>query len=450
MLKDDTVRVSVLLGAALVLAVSAVILAWAANPEPAAAAGSDIYLPICMRSFAGPFPDPPTVAPATQEPDTATPTEAVGPTEPPSPTPLPSPTPSPTPLGPPIAHAEDDTIILQIGRTSTGGPGAVWEEMNGTPWFTLYGDGRVIAGRKMNDVTKPLFEGHVDEETIQGWLGELVYGVGFLELQEDYVHGFEAKPEVHIYLDTEADKHRVSLRGFPYFERRGAPDYPEDEASLKRLTSFVRTLEASLQAELGDVVAQPFEPECFTVLAQDNRHSPILPDPPKWEHSLSIMPIARAAPTAASNYVDRVVGHKFVDGELGASVQAYIVPIAEYWFPLENRAAEFVVGARHHTAGARKEVPGGSLFLPNNVNDGRGWFWYRRDAGSGSCPSLPYRQRGRGLDMAPIPARSETPSLVLSETLPWLADTRPVEALLQQLGSQVPGDPRPLRPALRP
>jgi len=94
-----------------------------------------------------------------------------------------------------------------------------------------------------------------------------------------------------------------------------------------------------------------------------------------------------------------VVGHRFVDTETGLEVQSLTIPLATQWFSFYKRAMEFKAGSRPHAVGARREVPGGSMFLPQMPNAG-GWaggvdirrsYWYRRDAGSGSCPSLPYR-----------------------------------------------------------
>ena len=405
----------------LVVAVSSLAALYAAlgqqSPVAEAQAGDErAYLPLVMRRFEGPFPKapagattvpeptadatagatagttaaatamtappttaPPTTAPTTAEPGTAEPTATGGPT------------PAPTAAGEAVRFPRNpDAIILQIGRTDTAQTTQVFEEMNGTPWFTLYGDGRVIAGRELFDNLQPLYVGTVDEDTLQRWLQRLTHDVGFHGLGTDYHHPRAATPEVHVFLFTNAGAKRVSLRSFKQFEQLGVPETVPEAERVQALVAFVRALEAELTAGAAPPSATPFAPDCYTVLAQQMYGFEHLTSQFKpWSHSLNVRTVAQAAPTAASNYIGRVVGHRFVNGELGREIQAVVEPQWLHWFPLESRGAPFSIGGRPYVVGARQEVPGGSRFLPNEGFDTRGSFWYRRDPGSGACPGLP-------------------------------------------------------------
>jgi hypothetical protein len=375
----------------------------------ARADGPPIFMPVSVRHFDGPFapaetagPGAPTAA-ATTVP-TARPTE--GPTDVPADTPTPpptatdGPTPTPTLAGTAIEYnADPKQIVLQVGVTDTDEVSAVWEEMNGTPWFTVYGDGRVIAGKVLDpraNLDQELFEGRVSEYTLQVWLRALVNDIGFYGLKDDYQHSRGSKPEVHFWLQTAQypSGKRVSLRGYLMMERRGTEEFGAAADRIAALVRFGRALEAAAQgggdANLGD----PFQPVCYTILAQKHNVE-YVQGAPRWEGKVNVGAVAMAAPTAASNYVDRVVGHYFADGTVGREMQSLIVPVARQWFPLYRRAAEFTVSGRPHGVGARQEVPGGSWFLPQMPNPG-GWaggvdirrtYWYRHDTGP-RCDSL--------------------------------------------------------------
>jgi hypothetical protein len=400
-------RIRLLLLAALPSLIAA-LLTLSHAPWPVSADEGGIFLPVGVNRFAGPFEPARTAMPpsATIVPEaTRTPTDLPPGTPVPPGTPSATlgagPTPTPTLPGTAVEYDTDaKTIVLQIGVTDTDEQGAVWEEMNGTPMVTIYGDGRVIGAHMLHpNLDQNLFEGRVSDYTLQLWLRALVHEVGFYTMKDDYQHSQGSKPEVHVWLNTKAaDKgKRVSLRGFYTFERRGARDYPADEAKIKALVEVVRSIEAAVQGTGDGGATVPYTPECFTILAQKTQG--FLSNPPTWEGDVNPVAIAMAAPTAASNYIDKVVGHKFVDTATGLEVQRLVVPAAMEWFPIFKRAAEFDAGGRPHGVGARREVPGGSMFLPQMPNAG-GWaggvdirrsYWYRRDAGSGSCASLPGR-----------------------------------------------------------
>jgi hypothetical protein len=391
----------------LVLAAGIVNHAWATAPT-AQAAGTAIHLPLSLQRFGAPFANAPTVRPVTQSPTAAATATSAGPTATLTPyaSPTLGPTPTPTLPGNAVEYPTDaKTIVLQIGMTNLDDPGAVWEEMNGTPWLTLYGDGRVITQHTLDpskagyDRAQTLYVGTVSEYTIQLWLRTLVYDVGFFGLKDDYVHGRGSKPEVHVWLNATGNSKRVGLRGFFSFERYRAAEFPADKDKIMALVALVRSLERDVRSTGAYPITQGYEPECYTIIAQKSEGADYLADPPRWDGSVNVAAIAEAAPTAASNYVDKVPGHKFVDAALGSEMRALVLPVAEKWFPLNLRASEYLAGSRRHVVGIRQEVPGGSMFLPLLPNAG-GWaggtdlrrsYWYRRDAGSGSCAILPGR-----------------------------------------------------------
>ena len=271
---------------------------------------------------------------------------------------------------------EPETIVLQMGWTQNNQIGEVWEEMNGTPWFTLYGDGRVIAGHELLGRDHALYQGRVTESDIQGWLRRLTYDIGFFSLRERYEHPYRPKPSMHVYVNTRGGSHRVTLAGFESWEERDVESEP-DRHRVKQLVTLLRAIESFSAAGIDT----EYEAERYTILAQMVQFGN-LADPPAWSGGVNVWGIATAAPTAASNYVDKVVGHRFVDAPLGKEVREIVWPLADQWFPFWNRAMEFKVAGRTHAVGARQEVPGGSPFLP----DGDRQFWYRVDPGSGTPP----------------------------------------------------------------
>lgn len=355
----------------------AVTIALGIATAPASGAGDfgDLFFPLALSNFAGPYRQAPTAVPptATQPP----PSRTAAPTATGTATPTEGPSATPTLPGEAVSHsAGAGTIILQIGWTATDQAGEVWEEMNGTPYFTLYGDGRLIAGHELLDRKQNLYVGQVEEYFIQRWLRTLKYGVDFGSLKEVYENPRGSKPIIHVYSDSGAGRNRVEIRGFRNWEDHDAPGEP-DQQRVKALAALVRDMEAHVTARL----LEPYDAEWYTILAQ-RTHPQMLPDPPRWQGPVSPFAIAFAAPTAASNYVDKVVGHKFVDADLGKEVKDIVVPVADSTWVFYNRAAEFTAGGRSHAVGARQEVPGGSLFLPRDKYD----FWYRSDAGSGRPP----------------------------------------------------------------
>lgn len=337
--------------------------------EPAQGEQLGVYLPASMKggNLLGVRPLPS----ATQRPHA---TDTPGPTSTRTPADVASPTPSTTPAGGEVGHANDDTIILQIGITESDQPGAVWEEMNGTPWFTLYGDGTVIASKVLPDPAQDLFTTRVAEEQIQIWLRELSYGVSLYDFPEDPAELEHprslGKPVLHIYMNTTGGRAKlVELRGFRHWERQP----PEDNAwraSVIRLLGFARNLEAWGHANL----LEAYEPEEYALIVQ-HQNPQLLPEAPPWD-GIALNPIAMAAPTAASNYVDHVPAHKFIGATFGHELQAKVIPEWEATWGIYNKAAEFDQDGRHYAVGIRQEIPGESLFLP----PAKRAFWWRRDA----------------------------------------------------------------------
>jgi len=254
--------------ASLWLAVGATISLWTAPGPTVEADEPGVFLPFGARHFDGRYVPALTAVP--QEP-TATATDAPRETPTPSASPTDGPTPTPTMPGTAVEYShEPGDIVLQIGTTDTDEISSVWEEMNGTPLITVYGDGRVIAAHGLKgNLDQELFEGRISEYTLQLWLRVLVHEVGFYQMKDDYQHPRGSKPEIHVWLDTmERSKgKRTSLRGFFEFERRGAPDGEPDEARIQALVQFVRAVEAAVQGTDDGAALDPFTPECFTILA---------------------------------------------------------------------------------------------------------------------------------------------------------------------------------------
>jgi len=364
---------------AAVLGLAAGGLAVASRPATGQGEEAEIYLPMVMAQVAAPFATPRLALPPTDPPPRATDTppgstQAPEPSATGRPTNTREPTGTPTLQGAPIDHPTGSgTIILQLGWTQTDQPGQVWEEMNGTPWLTLYGDGHLVASDGLFNPRQELLELQVDEYTIQRWLRELTYVVGVFSLEKEYYeHVQGSKPVVHLYVDVTGGDKRLDLAGFREFERRGA-GLPED-TQLIQFTRFVRLVEAQLKNELLPR-GTPFVPDRYTILVQQ-LIPPQLVDAPRWDYALNIRAIAEAAPTAASNYEDHVVAHKFADKRLGEDIRDVVLPEWEKTWTFYAKAAEFAYANKRYAVGARQEVPGGSLFLPDAKRDA----WYRRDA----------------------------------------------------------------------
>jgi hypothetical protein len=272
-----------------------------------------------------------------------------------------------------VSYPEGQTVVLQIGITETDQPGGVWEEMHGTPWFTLYGDGTVIASTVLPDPAQTLYVGHVDDEQIQVWLRELVYGSLIYSMPSDgqeLVHpGSLGKPVLGIYINTTGGRDKlVEIPGFMHWDRRPPTQHPY-LSSVVRMVGFARHLEEWGRANL----TEPYRPEEYTLIVQ-HQNPNLLPEAPPWP-SIALRALAEAAPTAASNYVDHVPAHKFVGAVFGRELLAIVLPEAESTWGIYNRAAEFDEGGRHYAVGIRQEIPGDSLFLPGVKRTN----WYRRD-----------------------------------------------------------------------
>lgn len=326
----------------------------------------DLYVPLNVSRFEGPYPT------ARALPSyTPTRTQTPLPTLTPSITPTPGP--SPTPTLPPVGHPDDpETIILQVGWSDTNQPGHTWEEMNGTPFFTLYGDGRLIGGHVLFNWRQRLYEGRVDEAQIQDWLRRLTYGIGFFRLEAEYEHPDYTKLDAHVYVrygPGGADYGRVSIGGFTEWLSDEVPYQPDVEA-VKQLAEFVKELETFSDANL---VSEHY-PEHYTVLSMEvNRY---LPSPPEWENELDIIAISDSAPRRrGGGYVHGPPGHLVVDSEQGLELWDYVTNDARRDWPGLNQAAEYLAGGRRFVVGVRQEVPGESPFLPAALRE----EWYRKD-----------------------------------------------------------------------
>jgi hypothetical protein len=327
-----------------------------------------VYVPQLLDAFAGPYPTAPV--PTMDIRQTATPTL----------TPVPRPTRTPTPTTAPIDYPRSKhTIIMQIGWTYTETVGSVWQEMEGTAWLTLYGDGRLVAGHELLDRAQDLYVTQLPEQEVWDWMNTLAYQVTFFSLASAYDHPDATKPSLHVYCKISAGSWRVTLRGWEKWTGPHPPNTP-GAGDAMRLVQYVQEREAYVKSQLQT----PYEADSYTILAQQLRPS-LIPDAPAWPYaSLDVTAIADAAPLAKPSPIDRLVGHMFVDSQMGKEVRDLIVPVADGYFPFEYRAAEFKAGGRPIAVGARQEVEGGSLFLPPNIWDG----WYRKDYGPGDPPLL--------------------------------------------------------------
>jgi hypothetical protein len=378
----------------LTLGFAASLALWAALAPPAQGARSTgpsqnpeikVYLPAAIKKASFPRVHANPTATATR-PGGPRPTD--GPT--PSRTPVASstPVPSATPAGGYVAYPNGaDDVVMQLGITETDQPSGVWEEMHGTPWFTLYGDGTVIASTVLPDPAQTLYVGHVDDDQIQVWLRELVYGSLVYSMPNDgqeLVHpGSLGKPVLGIYVNTTGGREKlVEIPGFMHWERRPPTDHPY-LAAVVRMVGFMRHLEEWGGANLTEL----YEPEEYTLIVQ-HQNPNLLPDAPPWP-SIALRALAAAAPTAASNYVDHVPAHKFVGATFGRELRAIVLPEAETTWGIYNRAAEFDEGGRHYAVGIRQEIPGNSMFLSSVKRTN----WYRRDGDD-------LRAAGAALEMA--------------------------------------------------
>jgi hypothetical protein len=385
------------------------VLALLQRAPAAAQSESPIYLPASLKRAGFPRVSPPTtVAPSNTPFSTVAPT-STGPTPTRTPENTITPTPRPTTGGGHVGHPDGSEIIFQIGYTESDEISETWEEMNGTPYFTLYGDGRVIIQQAIPDAEKDLFEGRVDEETVQTWLQEMVYGVRIYNIADDADLGHPGslgKPVLHVYVNTTGGGgKRMRIPGFIHWRQREVREHPFN-ASIQRLMGLMRELDTWAETE----ATVPFEPESYTLIVQW-AWPELLTTAPPWEGP-SVRHIAFAAPTAQSNYENHVPGHKTLDSEQGPEYEALVRPEWERSWVIYNVAAEFKLGSEYFDIGVRREVPGGSMFLPDVTRRD----WYRRDVGA--APGVPSLLDPRHWDALPdrwfrrtglfYPARLET------------------------------------------
>ncbi len=332
---------------------------------------SDRFIPLAMSGFSAPFPTLPT-APApspTRPPPTVPPTATPTATR----TITPGPSPTPTQAGGPVEHPTDpDTIILQLGWSDTDQQGAAWEEMNGTPFFTVYGDGHAVGGTALFDWRQQLFEGSASEDEIQAWLRPLTYQAQFYTLKYRYDAPGLRTFAVHLYVrygDGKEDYHRVSLGGFTRWLSTSVEPGSEEER-----VQMVAQLAKDMERFARERLRTPFEPAEYTVLAHEvNR---ILPAAPAWSYGLDIAAISDRAPLdPEGGNVHGPPGHERVGADVGRAVQAIVVPDAQRDFPGYNGATEYSYRGRRFVVGARQEVPGGSPFLPDSLRR----VYYRAD-----------------------------------------------------------------------
>jgi hypothetical protein len=307
------------------------------------------------------------------------------------PVPLPSATPTPLSEIPPPEFTPEptrdtrraawprdaDTIVLQLGRSETSQPGEAWEEMNGTPYLTLYGDGRLIASRYLFGFDQTLYETRLDEEQMQTLLVPLHFDIDVFRLRSLYSHPRNSQFVGHLFLrfgQGESEFKQVRVTGMTRWRREDLPpDGVEDGERIKQLVDWMYALEDDLTVALDE----PFAVERYTIIAHE-----VLPsgNAPAWPLALDIKAISDSAPlrTAEGN-VHGPPGHRFVDGEQGDPIREATARDAKANHPGQNFAAAYTTRgtSNHVVVGARSEVPGGTLFLPDRVYD----RWYREDGG---------------------------------------------------------------------
>jgi hypothetical protein len=346
---------------------------------------ADVFMPMLMKAQDRTFPvaatghptalaptgtyEPPTLTPDPSQPTPTLrpPTRTPRPTNTPLPTDTPGPSPTPTLGGEDIPHSSDPyAIVLQLGWTDmfSGQFTDVWEQMNGTPWVTVYGDGRIIASKGLPNREQDLLVGHVDEYYLQLWLRTLAYDVSFFDLPQDsYVHPSNPKGHLRVFAEVDAGYKRLDIAGMSSFERRPPPEGPNMPIlRLQGVISFARTLERWV----NDNLSEPYAAEGYTLIAQEEKYQKPSFPLPRWTHKLNIKTIADREPTPKGNSPDKPPGHETLDKATGEEVRAIIIPEADKVWISENRAAMFAYGGRNYVVGARQEVPGGSQFLPDD------------------------------------------------------------------------------------
>lgn len=328
-----------------------------AQEEPAAR----IWLPLVLRNAEGELP--------------AVPTADVTPG--PSPTASATPEPSATPTATTDPRRADyprgpGTIVLQVGRSETEQPGEAWEEMNGTPYFTLYGDGRLIAYQLLFGTETALYGTRLSEAEIQAILVPLYYDAQIFGLRPSYEHPDFSRYAAHLYLrfgEEEDAETRVALYGYTRWLRDPLPDL-EDAARVRIVADTIDALEAHTAG-----LSEPYAPEAWTIIAHEIYGSG---QAPRWPLSLDVKAISDRAPLRpGEGHPHGPPGHDAADAATGAEVSALTTEDARRDYPGFNPAARYTVrgSSNYVVVGARAEVPGGTKFLPDRVYD----RWYRRD-----------------------------------------------------------------------
>lgn len=309
-----------------------------------------------------------------QAPYRTVPTSSVPPTAGPTATPRP-PTPTATVTADPrqaVYPADGATIVLQIGRTDAEEQGIAWEEMSGTPYFTLYGDGRVIAFRRLFSYDQTLYETRVDAAQIQRWLVPLQFDIKLVDLPNSrYNHPDESRFAAHTYMrfgTGENDFKRVAVGGLNNWLEGDLPSDP-DAARVRLLASFVAGLEPFTKA-----LDAPYAAAEFTIISHEIAGT----GAPAWPLRLAIKKISDAAPLrTGEGYVHGPPGHLIAPAATAQPVRDLTVKDARERFPAHAFVATYKASGSPNmfAVGARPEVPGGSPWLPERTYD----KWYRKD-----------------------------------------------------------------------
>lgn len=338
--------------------------ALAGAPRGAAAPRADegrsfARLPWAGRGAAGPYRSLPTAAVS----PTTGPSATAGP-----PTATPTPTPDPRRVDAPTAAGE---IVLQIGRTDAEDQGIAWDEMSGTPYLTVYGDGHVIAFRRLFSYDQTLYETRVDTATVQAWLVPLVHDIDVGTLPARTNHPVESRFAAHLYVrhgPAAGDWTRVSVGGLMYWLEGELPDLP-DAARIRRLAAFVAGLEPFTRA-----LDAPYAPTEYTIISHEMAGTVA----PNWPLRLNVKKISDAAPIrTGEGYIHGPPGHLVANAATAQPVRDLTVRDARERFPAHAFVATYRTAGSPNlfAVGARPEVPGGSRWLPERTYD----RWYRKD-----------------------------------------------------------------------
>jgi hypothetical protein len=342
-----------------------------AKPVAAQAVEYNVHMPVSSNK--GPFVAGQPLASATPGPTATTPSGTARPTGTNTPPATLTPPPEPTLGGGRVEYRNTPSqIVMQIGFTGSDEPDMTGEELNGTPWFTLYGDGTVIVGHEILDNEQPLYTVKVDDAQMQLWLRELVHGVRIdLFAAQPYSHPAGiGRPTLHVYLDSTELTHGVHITDFTRWEREPVLEHSHNTA-IRRLIALARNIEAWAEVTATDV----YVPQAYTLLVR-KPEVPVLPGgQPPWT-GLDIRPIAARAPRAGAVNIGLLPGHHFTDRAEGEALRALIEPEWRRSWSVYGLSAEFRLGDVYWIA-LRKEVPGQSYFLPSDKRA----QWYRRDDG---------------------------------------------------------------------